>query len=398
MSNMTILPQKFDGNSRYLDSFFVQFEIACQINSWPENQKHYWLIRCLNGHALSYITDILQYIPVVDYAILKQALYQSYDLPQASYKVAFNNRTLHEGENVVEYGWDLKYLATKAYPDQLIELLQPLIIKQFINGLGIKDWSEHVLFHCPCSLQEAIDIAIERKTFSDCHVCRQNSKYNLFHNVHATEPRYDQSNKCYYKLTKQTTKNHRFKPYAVSKVHSYRKACTKFRPRPLAEVQQEHRQLQSSVSSEDHYAWDLVEVVVEIPCSDTCNGVSTQHQLSHVQSTSQIHDDLFQNSPQEGNGDLSLSVESALDMSCQAGMFHMCGMCEDMKQPSSDYHSIQSPLLFKGDCRAVRNLKCRAYDNSRGDYSPNISLNIHMPMSSQTCGSLIRCWKRDFPD
>ena len=109
MSNMTILPQKFDGILRYLDSFFVQFEITCQINSWPENQKHYWLIRCLHVQALSYITDILQYISVVDFPILKQALYQRYDLPQSSYKVAFNNRKLHEGENVVEYGWYLKW-------------------------------------------------------------------------------------------------------------------------------------------------------------------------------------------------------------------------------------------------------------------------------------------------
>ena len=155
-------------------------------------------------------------------------------------------------------------------------------------------------------MEEAIDIDIERKkTFSDCNVCRQSSKYNLFHNVHATEPRYDLSNKCYYKLTKQTNKNHRFKPYAVS----YRKACTKDRPWSLVEVQQEHRQLQLSFSSEDHYAWDLVEVVNEIPCSDTCNGVSTQQQLSHVQSTSHIHDNQFQNSPQEGNGDLLLQLK-----------------------------------------------------------------------------------------
>ena len=246
------------------------------------------------------------------------------------------------------------------------------------------------MFHCPQSLQEAIDIAIDRTTFSDCFVCEQNSKCN----AHETELRHEHSNKSYYKLTKQMNNAHRFKPYAVS----CRKTCTKNRPRSLAVVQQEHRQLQSSVSSEDHYAWDLVEVVVEIPCSDTCNGASTQQQLSHVQNTSQIHDDLFHQSPQEGNGDLSLSVESVVDTSCQAGMFHMCDMCEHMKQPSSDYHSIQSPLLFKGDCSAVRNLKRRAYDNSRGDYSPNISSYIHMPRVNQTCGYLIRCWKRDFPD
>ena len=385
-----LLPQKFDGNSEYLDSFFVQFEITCQINSWLEIHKTHWLVKCLQGPALSYTTGILQYVPTVGYAILKQALYEKYDLPQISYKVAFKNRTLREGEDIIEYGWDLKYLAVKAYPDQLLETVEPLIIKQFINGLGIKGWSDHVMYHCPQSLQEAIDIAIDRTTFSDCFVCEQNSKCN----AHATELRHEHSNKSYNKLTKQTNNTHRFEPYAVS----CRKTCTKDRPVSLAEVQQEHRQLQLSVSSEDHYAWDLVEVVVEDPCSDTCNGIPTQQQLSHVQSKPQIHDDLSQHSPQEDTGDLSLSVESALDMNCQANMFHMCDMCSHMRQPSSDSHIMLSPWSIQAVCKAVRNLKRRAYDNSRGDYSPNISSYIHMPRVNQTCGYLIRCWKSDFPD
>ena len=88
----------------------------------------------------------------VDYDILKQALYQKYVLPQNCFREAFNNKTLREGESVIEYGWDLKHLATKAYPDQTLQSVQPIIIKQFINGLGIKGWSDHILFHCPHSL------------------------------------------------------------------------------------------------------------------------------------------------------------------------------------------------------------------------------------------------------
>ena len=112
-----------------MDSFFVQFEIACQINSWLEIHKTRWLVKCLQGPALSYITDILQYVPTVGYAILKQILYEKYDLPQISYKVVFKNRTLREGEDIIEYGWDQNYLAVKANPDQLLETVEPLIIK-----------------------------------------------------------------------------------------------------------------------------------------------------------------------------------------------------------------------------------------------------------------------------
>ena len=41
-------------------------------------------------------------VPTVGYAILKQALYEKYDLPQISYKVAFINRTLLEGKDIIE--------------------------------------------------------------------------------------------------------------------------------------------------------------------------------------------------------------------------------------------------------------------------------------------------------
>ena len=61
MSNFnTVLPESFDGSSENLESFFVQFEIACQINSWPENQKAYWLVKCLQGPALLYVNGLLQ--------------------------------------------------------------------------------------------------------------------------------------------------------------------------------------------------------------------------------------------------------------------------------------------------------------------------------------------------
>ena len=41
-----VYPQKFDGTLDNLDSFFVQFNIACQLNNWPENQKAFWLGQC----------------------------------------------------------------------------------------------------------------------------------------------------------------------------------------------------------------------------------------------------------------------------------------------------------------------------------------------------------------
>ena len=106
------------------------------------------------------------------------------------------------------------------------------------------------MFHCPQSLQEAIDIAMDRTKFSDCFVCEQNSKCN----AHETKLRHEHSNKSYYKLTKQTNNSQRFNHYAVSKLHSCRKECTNNKSMSLVDVLIEHNQLKTSFSSEDHYA------------------------------------------------------------------------------------------------------------------------------------------------
>lgn len=401
MSNFnTIFPASFAGSSDYLDSFFIQFEIACQINSWPENQKAYWLCQCLEGSALSFINGLLEKVFVpVNYDVLKQALYQEYDPPEncSIYKSVFQKRQLNEGESIISYGWDLKHLALKAYPDQTLQSLEPLIIKQFIHGLCNEGWSDHVQFHSPSTLQDAIDIALEKKVFSDCFICRHHSKYDLSNNVYSTES----CSEAYSinKLARHANKTIRYKPYKVRQIKCNRKPCMKYASRSLADVLLEHRQLQTSVSSEDHYAWDLVEVVVEIPYANKCNESSTQQQ-SHVQKDPVIiSSDLSQHSPLEDNDDLSLSSGSTEGTSCLFSCnTSTVNQCMHTKQEVSDYHSIQSPCLQKAVCKAVIKLNHRTYDNSSGDYYPNIRSYDQMPCATQTYGYKIRCWKRDFPD
>ena len=132
-----------------------------------------------------YINGLLQheiFCQSATFDSLQQALYQRFEPSLHSYIEAFYERKLFEGETVTAYGWDLKRLALKAYPDQLIQGLQPLIIKWFIYGLCIKGWSNHVLFHCPQSIREAIETAIGRRTFNDCNYCLQPESSTIVHN------------------------------------------------------------------------------------------------------------------------------------------------------------------------------------------------------------------------
>ena len=203
----------------------------------------------------------------------------------------FYIRKLFEGETVTAYGLDLKRLALKAYPDQLIQDLQPLIIKQFIYGLGIKGWSNNVLFHCPQSIHEAIDIAKGRKTFNDCHYCLQQERSTMVHD-----------NSYSYKLNRHVNKTKRFKPYGRN--------STTVKSVSTSDMFLEPRQLQTSVSLEDHYTCELVEVVVEIPCSYISNGESAQLQSSNASEVPFDANDMSHCGSLKNNDVLPLDIES----------------------------------------------------------------------------------------
>ena len=118
------------------------------------------------------------------------------------------------------------------------------------------------------------------------------------------------SDNSHFKLTKHTNKNQRFKPYPVSKCNTIKQKCKNKMSLSLTDVLLEHTQLRTSVSFEDHFTWDLVDVVVEIPDPNKYIEISTRQQLSGVQTILPAHFDLSQQSPQGGTDDFSLSVES----------------------------------------------------------------------------------------
>ena len=232
-------------------------------------------------------------------------------------------------------------------------------------------------------MQDTIDIALEKKVFSDCFISRQHSKYDVAHNVYSTESCISN------KLARHAIKTQRYKPYDLCQIKCSRESSIKYASRSVADVLLEPRQLQISVSSEDHYAWDLVEVVV---CKTKCHEISIQQQ-SHVQTNPVIIiSDLFQPSPLEDNDDASLSDESTDGTSFQASCnTSTVNQCMPIKQKISDYHSIRPSCLHKVVCKAVIKLQHKAYDNSKGDYYPNIRSYDQMPCATQTYGYRIRC-------
>ena len=140
----------------------------------------------------------------------------------------------------------LKVLAHKTYAKINLHNLENIIIYQRAKGLGIFAWSGHVLYHCPNSIENAIDIALGREIFSGCYTCSPNHKYNVLNQI-----LFLQTNKtsCY-KLNTHNTKIHRSKPY--KKNHDTIYKCKAHPTHILFGVGNELKQLQSFVPTEQH--------------------------------------------------------------------------------------------------------------------------------------------------
>ena len=156
------------------------------------------------------------------------------------------------------------------------------------------------------------------------------------------------------------------------------------------------------MSFEDHYTCDLVEVVVEIPCSSISHGDSAQLQSSNASEVLFDANDMSHCGSLKNNDvcHLMFGVQSLKVIMSPVFKNTFCHYMP-VKQVFSCYPSFQPSVLYKTAYKAVVNLKHRIHDNSRGDYYPNIELLPCMVMWScikHTRGYVIRCWKIDFPD
>ena len=70
-------------------------------------------------------------------------------------------------------------LTNKAYLNTNLHNLKNTIIYQLAKGLGISAWSEHMLYYCLNSIEEARDITLGREIISGCYTSSQNHKFNV---------------------------------------------------------------------------------------------------------------------------------------------------------------------------------------------------------------------------
>lgn len=158
-----IQPDSFDGVGKIeWADYIVHFEQCAAWNQWSESQKAQMLSIRLRGEAQKLLSG-LTLSQLNDYSILKSILSDRYDPKEkeVTYRCQFRYRRREKGESASDYGYHLRKIAQKAYPNLTIAQLEVHIIDQFINGLGNHELQKHVQFRHPRTLHEAIGLATE---------------------------------------------------------------------------------------------------------------------------------------------------------------------------------------------------------------------------------------------
>ena len=98
---------------------------------------------------------------------IRRVLLQRLNAPGegAAYRCQFKNRKRIETESISDYGYALKHLLAKAYPELDRLARETYVIDQFICGLNSSEIRKHVQFRHPISVDEAIALAIEYEAF-----------------------------------------------------------------------------------------------------------------------------------------------------------------------------------------------------------------------------------------
>ena len=112
------------------------------------------------------LSDI-SYVPLDNYEALVHELSNRFNPieKESAFRAEFRNRIRKESESPMQFGYSLKRLAVKAFPNINMEAQEQWVLDQFINGLGNIEIRKHVQFAHPANLHEAISLATEFESF-----------------------------------------------------------------------------------------------------------------------------------------------------------------------------------------------------------------------------------------
>ncbi len=158
-------PMRFNGKMDWSD-YYSHFTAVAAWNSWSYQE-------CGLQMAISLVDDareVLSGLPSNqrrDFNALTTALRQRYDPEgrEARYSLDLMNRTRKGGEDVAAYGYALRKLACRAYPQ--MPLPEQVLVNLYISGLGDKELKRYVYLARPKTLEAAIKLAVSFQGFDE---------------------------------------------------------------------------------------------------------------------------------------------------------------------------------------------------------------------------------------
>ncbi len=159
-------PSEFDGVKSDWADYIIHFERVATWNNWNLSEKAIQLVMSLRGQAQRLITD-LSADQLDNYDTLKDFLSRRYNPAEreSAYRCEFRCRRRGKTENAPDFGYALRRLAGRAYPNTSMDAREEIIVDHFINGLGNLEIKRHVQFNHPRSLDQAISFAVEFEAF-----------------------------------------------------------------------------------------------------------------------------------------------------------------------------------------------------------------------------------------
>ena len=160
-------PDKFDGEKTDWTDYLKHFETVSEWNGWSYREKGMQLAMSLRGQAQRVLGDISFYGNVEDFDSLVKELTRRFSPVEreTSYRLEFRNRFRNPQESVMQYGYALRRLASKAFPSIPNDCQEQWVLDQFVMGLKNHELKRHVQFGHPKSLNEAIALALEYESF-----------------------------------------------------------------------------------------------------------------------------------------------------------------------------------------------------------------------------------------
>ena len=160
-------PDKFDGERTEWSDYIQHFETVAEWNGLSYEEKGMQLAMSLQGQAKRVLRDVAHYGGTKDYECLLHELSRRFNPVEreTTYRIEFRNRVRKANESVMEFGYTLRRLAVRAFPNIPHDCQEQWVLDQFVLGLERPELKKHVQFGHPRTLNEAISLAMEYESF-----------------------------------------------------------------------------------------------------------------------------------------------------------------------------------------------------------------------------------------